>query len=144
MTEAEKILRLAKGDFADAFQVLERQMGVLVLRTQVLLSLSGIVITVTGFSGKAIAQTSALARLCIAVGILVVLSAAVVAFIGVLRLKWLTQIVSDDPIETLNRGITMRDRKSSFLNLSVVLFVIGLSFYCVSIAQLLIATKTVP
>ena len=38
--------------------MVERQLSVLVLRTQVMLSLSGIVITVTGFSGRAIAQTS--------------------------------------------------------------------------------------
>ena len=43
----------AKGDAQKAFEIVERQLGVLILRTQVLLSLSGIVITVTGFSGRA-------------------------------------------------------------------------------------------
>jgi hypothetical protein len=56
--EAERILALAKGDTLKAYEMVERQLSVLVLRTQVILSLSGIVITVTGFSGRAIAQTS--------------------------------------------------------------------------------------
>ena len=64
-----------------------------VLRTQVMLSLSGIVVTVTGFSGRAIAETSSLARSSIAAGILVVLASAAVAIWGVLRLSWLTQTI---------------------------------------------------
>src|SRR5512135_56281 len=95
--EAEQILKLSRGDTQRAFDRVERQLSVLVLRTQVLLSLSGIVITVTGFSGRAIAETSNLARLSIATGILTVLAAAAVAIGGVLSLRWVTQALVDDP-----------------------------------------------
>jgi hypothetical protein len=137
--EAQALLRVA-GSALEAYHMLERQLSVLVMRTQVLLSLSGIVITVTGFSGRAIAQTSALARASIAAGIVVVLAAAVVAIAGVLRLRWLSEIVVDDPLETVVRGLELRNRKSRFLAAALVLFVIGFGFYVLAIAQLLLDT----
>ena len=139
--EAERILQLCGGDTLQAYQMVERQLSVLVLRTQVMLSLSGIVITVTGFSGKAIAETSDLARYSISSGILVVLASAVAAMWGVLRLKWLTQAIQEDTIAMLTRGIEIRDEKSKFLRVALLLFVSGFSLYCFAIAQLLIASR---
>src|SRR5439155_22135461 len=125
--EAERILQLVKGDTLKAYEMVERQLSVLVLRTQVMLSLSGIVITVTGFSGRAVAQTSALARGSIATGIFVVLAAAAAAIWGVLRLSWLTQTIVEDPVAMLTRQIEIRNDKSRFLSAALVLFVIGFS-----------------
>jgi hypothetical protein len=137
--EAERILNLARGDTLKAYEMVERQLSVLVLRTQVMLSLSGIVITVTGFSGRAIAQTNALARGSIAAGIFVVLAAAAAAIWGVLRLQWLTQTLHDDPVTMLTRQIEIRNRKSRFLMVALLLFVVGFALYCFAIAQLLLA-----
>lgn len=139
--EARLILELCKGDVLRAFDLVQGQLGVLVLRTQVMLSLSGIVITVTGFSGRAIAETSALARGCVVAGLFIVLSAAAVAVAGVLRLRWLTQSLVADPVLTLQRGLEVRDKKSRFLSLALALFVIGFSLYCAAVAQLLIAAR---
>ena len=137
--EARLILELCKGDALRAFEMVQGQLGVLVLRTQVMLSLSGIVITVTGFSGKAIAQTSALARASITAGLFIVLAAAAVAVAGVLRLKWLTQSLEEDPRATLVRGLYIRDKKSRFLSAALALFIVGFGLYCAAVAQLLIA-----
>ena len=139
--EAESILTLASGDRLRAFDLVERQLAVLVLRTQVMLSLSGIVITVTGFSGRAIAQTSVLARDCIASGILIVLLAAASAIGGVLRVSWLTQSLDADALTMLMRAIAVRDAKAKFLRVSLVLFIVGFSLYCLAIAQLLMAAR---
>lgn len=139
-TEAERVLALA-GDHFGAFQLVERQLSVLVLRTQVLLSLCGIVITVTGFSGRAIAEVSELARLSISTGIFVVLSSAVVVIAGVLRLRWLTQEIQADPIATLERAIRIRNSKARSLGVALVLFVLGFSAYCLAIAQLLLNAR---
>ena len=139
--EAERILKLVRGDTLKAYEMVERQLSVLVLRTQVMLSLSGIVITVTGFSGRAIAQTSDLARWSIASGILVVLASAAAAIWGVLRLSWLTQTIEDDALAMLTRGIEIRDAKSRFLRGALVLFICGFSLYCFAIAQLLLASR---
>lgn len=138
--EAERIFELCEKNSLKAFEMVHGQMGVLVLRTQVMLSLSGIVITVTGFSGRAIAETSEVARYSIVAGLCLVLLAAAVAVGGVLRLKWLTQTLADDPLESIRRAIAIRDRKSRFLSIALVLFVLGFALYCLAVAQLLIAT----
>lgn len=135
--EADRILELVDGHRLTAYQMIERQLGVLVLRTQVMLSLCGIVITVTGFSGRAIAQTSPLARYSIATGICVVLMAAIVAIWGVLRLQWLTQSIVSDTRAMLIRGLEIRYRKTRFLTAALVLFALGFAFYVLAIVQLL-------
>lgn len=137
--EATKILRLTNNDMLKALQLVQGQLGVLVLRTQVLLSLCGIVITVTGFSGRAIAATSTAARLCIAGGIFVVLCAAATAILGVLRLRWITQELREDALETITAMLLIRGKKSRFLGVALGLFVCGFSLYVAAIAQLLLA-----
>lgn len=138
--EARRLIAFT-GSAREAFQVLEKQMGVLVLRTQVMLSLSGIVITVTGFSGRAVAETSRLARISIALGLVVVLAAAVVALGGVLRLRWITQLLGDDdPDAMIVRAIQLRDQKARMLAASLKLFIVGFALYCLAVAQLLIAS----
>lgn len=141
--EIRRILALTRGDPAKAYELVQSQLSVLVLRTQVMLSLSGIVITVTGFSGRAIAQTSSLARALISLGIMVVLAAAAVAIGGVLRLRWLTQELTDDVEQTLRKMLEIRDRKSGYLRAALLLFLVGFCCYCVSIALMLIATQPV-
>lgn len=138
--EVKRIMALTKGDTGRAYELVQSQFSVLVLRTQVMLSLSGIVITVTGFSGRAIAQTSELARNLVAVGILIVLGAAAVAIGGVLRLRWLTQELTDDLEQTLTRMLDIRDQKARYLNVALLLFVSGFACYCVSIALMLLST----
>jgi hypothetical protein len=136
MTEAERILKLV-GEPRLAYEMVERQLSVIVVRTQVMLSLSGIVITVTGFSGRAVAQVSLLARTLITVGMFVVLAAAAVAIIGVFRVRWLTQTISDDPLETVERALAIRDQKARYLLISLLLWVAGFALYCGAVAQLL-------
>lgn len=139
--EVKRILTLTRGDPVKAYELVQSQLSVLVLRTQVMLSLSGIVITVTGFSGRTIAQTSELARNLVASGILIVLGAAGFAIGGVLRLKWLTQELSDETEVMLMRMLAMRDQKARYLNTALLLFMVGFACYCVAIALMLVATK---
>lgn len=140
-TEAKNILALCGGDGLRAFQLVEGQLATLVLRAQVMLSLSGIVITVTGFSGSAIATTSLLAQVCIVAGLLLVLMAAAVAVGGVLKLRWLTQDIGPQPIDVLILGIGMRDKKARALNLALGIFVTGFALYCLAVAQLLAVAR---
>lgn len=137
--EARAILALCEGKAKTAFDMVHDQLGTIMLRTQVMLSLSGIVITVTGFSGKAIATTSPVAKTTVVAGLCLVLLAAAVAVFGVLRLRWLTQELRPTPLETLERGIRLRNDKTRYLGIALVLFVVGFSLYCFAVAQLLIA-----
>jgi len=94
--EADRILALYGDDLPAVMTMLERQFVVLHNRAQVLLTLCGIVISTTGFSGRIIAGTNALAQVLIVGGVaLVLLSAAIVVW-GVLHLRWLTMQVGAD------------------------------------------------
>jgi len=139
--EAEHILKLCLNDHMRAYEIVERQLAVLVLRAQVMLLLAGIVISVTSLSGRAIAGSAPLARSCSAPGIARGLAAAVTATFGVLRLRWLSQEIDDEPVVTLLRGLTLRDRKAKNLRWALALFVAGFSLYVVAIAQLLLAAR---
>jgi hypothetical protein len=136
--EARRVLALVGGDHEAAFRLLEQQLAVMVVRTQVLLSLSGIVITVTGFSGRVIAQTGSVGRALISAGIVIVLAAALTAIAGVLRLRWLTQLIADEPEDTLLAILALRDQKSRWLTVAMALFGLGFACYCGAIAQLLL------
>ena len=81
--EADRILALYGDDLPAVMTMLERQFVVLHNRAQVLLTLCGIVISTTGFSGRIIAGTNALAQVLIVGGVaLVLLSAAIVVWVS--------------------------------------------------------------
>ncbi len=135
--EAERLIAFF-GSARAAFDVVEKQMNVLVLRTQVLLSLCGIVITVTGFSGRAIVATGLVARVCVVAGLATVLVAAAVAVGGVFRVTWLTEKLQADERKVLEDVIGLRNRKSLFLKASLSLFIVGFALYVSAVSLLLI------
>lgn len=137
--EAEHILKLCLGDHLRAYQLVERQLSRLINRAQVMVSVTVLLVALTGFSGKALAQSSEVARLCLAGSILILLIAAAMATIGVLRLGWLSAQIDDEPVVTLLRTMEIRDRKAENLRRSIALFVVGFALYAASVAQFLLA-----
>jgi phage gp37-like protein len=135
--EAARILEFF-GDRVRAYDVVEGQLQILTVRTQVLLSLSGIVITVTGFSGTAMARSGEPGPILIVLGLAAVLAGASVAVMGVLRLSWLSQRIGSDPQEAIASGIALRDAKARHLQVAMSLFVAGFALYCAAIANMLL------
>ena len=135
--EAEHILKLCLGDHLRAYEIVERQLGVLALRAQGMLLFAGLVVVATGFSGPAIARNSGAALACVAAGILFLLLAWAVAILGVLQLRWLSQEIDDEPVVTLLRGLELRDGKSRNLRRALALLAAGVALYCVAIGQFL-------
>ena len=79
--EADRILSVYVNDLPNIMTMLERQFVVLHNRAQVLLTLCGIVISTTGFSGRVIAGTNPMAQFLIIAGVgLVLLLAAIVVW----------------------------------------------------------------
>jgi hypothetical protein len=138
--EADRLLSVHEGagGWAAIMQRLEAQMNVLHGRTQVLLTLCGVVVTVTGFSGRIIAGTSLLAKISIITGLTLVLVAAAVGVFGVLPVKWLTQQPGNDPRGWLLNVLTYRDRKTVAYRWATALLLLGLAVYVISIALMLL------
>ncbi|SRR5260221_4375083 len=139
--EADHILKLCLGDHLRAYEVIERQLASLMLRAQVLIALSIVVITATGFSGRVLAAASRIAHALVAGGMLAVLAAAAVSGFGVLGLRQLSQELDDEPVVTLLRGLELRDRRARNLRIAFLLWAPGFAVYCAAVAQLLMAAR---
>ncbi len=144
-TEAQKILQIyGRDDVRSVMELIERQFMVLHHRSQVLLGLSGIVITTTGFSGRLIAGTNALAQGLIISGVALVMAAATVVCYGVLHLRWLTQHPGGQIEQWLDHTLAYRDRKTRFYRVAIVLTVLGLGLYVASIFVMLLRPNDFP
>lgn len=135
--EAKTILRLAKGEYARAVELVVRQFEVLYARAQSLVGLSGIVVTVTGFSGRIIAATNPIAQILIVSGLAVVLFSAGWVFTRVMRIQWVTQDVSDDQEGSLVVMLKRRDAKTKAMNQGGILLFAGLLLYFLAISLML-------
>lgn len=123
----------------DALNLIDRQLATLVQRAQILLGLCGMVVTVTGFSGRIIAGTNRLAQTMIITGITLILITAVMLVRGVLNLTWLTQQPYEDDIpDLIFTGIKYRDEKVRFYRHAVNTLAFGLTCYVIAIAIMLL------
>ncbi len=135
--EAKSFLRLTDGALKPALEMAQRQLDIIYMRAQVLMSLAGVVVTVTGFSGRLIAGTNATAQLFLVAGLGVTLSSAIWVFLRVMRVRWVTVMLCDEAQCSVANAIYHRNRKTrAYVTGGVILFV-GLVLYCISIAIML-------
>lgn len=136
-TEATRILAMCQGRLLDAMGVLERQFSTLHNRAQVLFSFCGVVITVTGFSGRMIAGTNTLAQVFIIIGLAVVIACAFYVYHSVMTLRWTTQRLTSSDEETITQIIERRNIKTSAYKRGGYLLFVGIIFYSLAIAIML-------
>ena len=121
-----------------ALEFLRHQFDVIQARSQLLLTLATLALTITGFSGPKIAQTNLFARYSMAVGIVFVLFAVIVLLLGGLRIRWTTQFLGGEPEETLIRIIRYRNHKTRLYFVELALLVVGLTAYVASVITYLL------
>lgn len=136
--EADRLLSWHDGELAACLTDLNLQFQVLQTRSQLLLTLATLTLTITGFSGPKIAQTNALARYSIALGLVFVLISTILVLIGTLRIQWMTQVEAETPRATLVAILTYRNQKSALYRVELLLLVIGLACYVTSVVTYLI------
>ena len=136
--EAETILVLKNNELMAALEVVQQQLNVLYTRAQVLLSLAGVVVTITGFSGRLIAGTSSLAQFFLIAGLFVSLSSAIWVFLKVMRVRWVTIMACNNQETALEQALIHRNRKTSAYSIGGKILCLGLLFYCLSIALMLL------
>jgi hypothetical protein len=125
-------------NFGEIMSMLERQFAVLHNRAQVLLTLCGIVISTTGFSGRLIAGTNLAAQLLVILGVSLVLASAAVVVWGVQHLSWLTLQKGELIREWLVICLAYRDHKTRCYRLGIALMLFGLAAYVVAISIMLL------
>jgi hypothetical protein len=136
--EAQHLIQLYGGDAAKIMHTIESQLSILSARAQTLLSLAGITITVTGFSGASIARSGKLAAVLLVAGLCVVLVAASQAMTGILRVRWVTSIVPSSLEVAVHSALDVRDGKTRVFSRALGLLIVGLSLYVASVALLLL------
>ena len=125
--QAEKLY----ANLTDSFNVLQN-------RAQMLLSLITITLTITGFSGPRIAESSSLARISIAAGLILVLLSALILMAGPLRLRWCTRLRSSSVDQSLLKLIHQRNARTRRYHLASLSLVVGLIGYVTSVISFLI------
>ncbi|HCE43111.1 MAG TPA: hypothetical protein DET40_06165 [Lentisphaeria bacterium] len=131
--EAAELLRIYEGNMAKCLDLLNSQFSVIQGRSQLLLTLGTVALTITGFSGPKIAESSTFSRLSMTAGILLVLISMVLTLIGTLGIRWSTQFKAATSMETLTEIITYRNRKTRLYEAEIIFLVVGLVFYVASV-----------
>ncbi len=136
--EMRHLIALYSGDAAKIMAAIDSQLTILAARAQTLLSLAGITVTVTGFSGANIARTGRLAAGLLVSGLVVVLLSAAVAMVGILGVQWVTSIAPCALETCVTNALEVRDAKTRRFALALRLLVVGLLLYGASVALLLL------
>ncbi|CAN5200333.1 hypothetical protein BH09SUM1_BH09SUM1_24490 [soil metagenome] len=124
-------------DFTRAYTVIESQLTVIHARAQSLTQLAGVVVTVTGFSGRVIADTNTTAQWLLCAGLSLVVLAAAVCLGFVMPVRWVTTYMHLPPEQWLLIAIRRRQKKNNAFHYAVILLVLGLVLYIASISIML-------
>jgi len=138
--EAAALMEYHQGPkcMASCMGVLSQNFQVIQTRSQLLLSLAALVLTITGFSGPKIAATNSAARVLMVIGIVLDLIAILTLLMQGLRVRWSTQIRGRDDLETLQLIIRNRNRKTSRYGVSLFLLALALAAYIGSVVIYLV------
>jgi hypothetical protein len=128
-----------------AYMLLNNQFNVIYQRAQTLMNFAGLVVTVTGFSGRTIAQTSRLAQMSLVAGMALVLAGAAIAILWVMRINWLSGHMGRGTDGFIHHCLQERRRKVRALRITSMLMVIGFLLYGFAIGLMLMdPTKVLP
>ena len=138
--EAAALLEYHRGEtrMAACIGLLSQQFQVIQTRSQLLLSLSALVLTITGFSGPKIAATNLAARLLMVGGISLTLISIIMLLLQGLTVRWSTQIRGATEIETLQLIIENRNKKTTWYFAALILLIFGLGSYVASVVVFLL------
>lgn len=126
------------GNLLSVYNVIEGQLGVLHTRSMSLIQLAGVVITVTGFSGRIIADTNLTAQMSIITGLVLVLVAAAVCLGFVMPVRWVSSYLHLPPEQWVLTALRRRKRKNRAFALASAILVLGLTFYILAISIMLL------
>jgi hypothetical protein len=131
--EVEFLKEIHGEDYGKLFAVIREAFSILQTRSQMLLGLATICLTITGFSGPRMAASNSFSRFFIGFGLSFVLAAVIVVVAGPLRFRWVTAWKADTLDETLIENIQRRDSKTCWYRIATFLLLVGLTGYLLSL-----------
>lgn len=138
--EARRLHQLFQGQPAQLVQYLSHQIATVKTYAQILVGLCGLTVTVTGFSGAHMIRAGSLSASLMVGGIALVLAGLMMCLQTITGLRWVSQELRDDLVETAVIVIHRRNRKQRRLSLAAVFVAGGLVCYlaAVSVAALVV------
>lgn len=131
--EVEFLKEIHGEDYGKLFAAMREAFAILQTRSQMLLGLATICLTITGFSGPRMAASNPLSRFFIGFGLSFVLASVIAVVAGPLRFRWVTSWRADTLDETLIENIRRRDSKTRLYRLATFLLLVGLTGYLLSL-----------
>ncbi|HRI82462.1 MAG: hypothetical protein RLZZ129_1192 [Verrucomicrobiota bacterium] len=116
-----------------AIDMLMQQFQVLQTRAQIMLTITTLALTITGFSGPKIAAAGVFARASMALGILLVLISTLLILGGSLRIQWVTRFKAADDHALITSILRYRNRKTRLFFAEICFLVAGLACYVASV-----------
>lgn len=139
LLEADLLLRAHEGKVGPCLATTSAQFAVLHGRSQLLLTLSTLTLTITGFSGPKIMASGNLARWALVFGLAFVLMGLVLLLLSNMAINFASQfLVHDEPRVGLAKLITYRNRKAGWYRWQLLCIVIGLTSYVLAVIHFLI------
>ena len=87
---------------------------------QIIVGLCGLTITVTGFSGAHMIRSGSTAAMLMVSGIALVMIGLIVCIRTITALRWVSQDLSDDLIETATVVLARRDREQRLVSIAAL------------------------
>lgn len=133
-SEARQLLaQQGERGITGAIDTLMQQFQVLQTRAQIMLTITTLALTITGFSGPKIAAAGLYARTSMVLGILLVLASTLLILGGSLRIQWVTQFKADDDQSLVVSVLRYRNAKTKLFFAEICLLVAGLACYVSSV-----------
>lgn len=136
--EARRLHALFAAQPTQLVQFLSGQIATVKTYAQILVGLCGLTVTVTGFSGAHMIRSGSVSAGLMVGGIALVMIGLVVCIRTITALRWVSQELQDDLIETAVVVIERRNRQQHLLSIAAVFVAAGLGCYlaAVSVAAL--------
>ena len=124
-------------------KVFQEQFGVLQTRTQTLLTLSTITLSITGFSGFRIREAGQAAQTLMASGLVFVVISMVTIMLVSFRVRWVTQFCPSDHRDQIVQIIKYRNWRTTMYLVELALLLFGISLYSTSLLLFVLNHGTV-
>ena len=132
--EARRLAAVFQGQPGPLINFLSGQLSVVKAQAHVLVGLCGLTITVTGFSGAHMIRSGTLAAWTMVVGIAFILVAAVMCLRVLTQLRWVSQDLADDLVDTTEAVLRRRNEQQGRVATAGALVTLGLGSYLFAVA----------
>ncbi|HLL24009.1 MAG TPA: hypothetical protein VK427_17875 [Kofleriaceae bacterium] len=127
--EATRLHALFANRPTELITYLAQQIGTVKTYAQVLVGLCGLTITVTGFSGAHMIRAGSLSAMLMVAGIALVLVGLILCVRTITLLRWVSQDLTDELVETAVIVIGRRNQQQRRLSRAALFVVGGLTCY---------------